>query len=131
MGNPNCKKLHAPAQGQSKGQTSLEALLSFAVLLAALCILCFSAQRMANGFSGSIELSKSRAALSYDALAIDTAADALPGSQMPSGLSCVPIKGSRGIAAGGHPTITEPLFHMIFSSQEGNLYVQKNPAEPV
>lgn len=114
-----------------KGQTSLEALIAFSVLLSALCILCFSAQGMAGAFSESVEMSAERAALSCEALLLDTAADALPASQMPSGILGIPAANGSAISSRQHPEISEPLFHRISISQDGKLYVQKNPSEPV
>ena len=114
-----------------RGQASLEALLSFAALLCALCILCYSAQRTSGDFSGSIALSQSRASLSYEALLIDTAADTLSSAQAPFNISGVPAQKGRFISPKGHPTVQEPVFHDVSASQDGKLYVQKNPNEPV
>ena len=78
-----------------------------------------------------MEISESRAALSYEALLIDTAAGTVPGSHFSINISGIPAEKGRSLSSKAHPAMREPLFHDISISQEGELYAQKNPAEPV
>ena len=94
-----------------RGQTSLEALAAFAVLLSALALLIASAQHSAAAFSKSSDESAARLRLSYLALSLDTAGSALRSTE-------TGMHAGGAIAAGGtalrDPSglmVQEPLLH--------------------
>ena len=113
------------------GQLSLEALLSFAALLAATSILALSAQRMGGKFDESARLSAEEYSLSYSALCIDTAAQSLPGSEIAQDFGTVIPSGGWQVSSRAHPAVRQPLFHRASSGQGGVLYVQNENGEPV
>jgi len=115
----------------SKGQSSLEALLSLAALLSALCLLAVSSGKITEKFSESISISESRLSLSQDALFLDSMAHSPSGITVSRNFSCVPSLGGKAISSKEMPTIREPLFHTVSYGSSGKLYVQKEEGEPV
>jgi len=109
-----------------KAQSSLEALVAFAVLLSALAVLVSQAQSSSAAFAGSLDASNDRMRVSYAALSLDTAG---------STLHAVQIAAPEGISAGGwavgskHSIASEPVFHEV--SAQGDMYVVGTDAEQV
>src|SRR3989344_5424621 len=102
-----------------KAQTSLEALVAFAVLLSALALLVSQAQSSGAAFADSLDASQERIRVSYAALSLDTAGSSLHAVQIaaPDG-----IIASGWAVSGGHKGASpEPMFHEV--STQGDMYV--------
>ena len=118
------------ATAKFSGQVSLEALVAFAFLLAAISIMAIAAGRYSSAFSLSTSDSAARISLSEDALALHTSSWAVTHSSFSLGMASVPIEGER-IASISKPGITEPVFCRVFLGQDGELHVQAKSNEPV
>ncbi len=137
MANPRACPISAlQAQAESKnsprsrGQSSLEALVSLAALLCALSILAFSAQRLSSGFSKSVRDSAEGISLAQASLLLDTAAGAGIPIEVAEGLGQVAFTGGSTVQSrpGG---ARDFLFHNVSLGAGGRAYVQKNAATPV
>ena len=114
-----------------KGQSSLEALVSFAALLCALSILLLASRHITETFSKSISDSRERIALSSAALLLDSSADAPREARALATISSAVISNSSALVSSRSPQVREPLFHTASISSQGVFYVQTDRAEPV
>lgn len=123
------RRSHAPI-GFSRGQLSLEALISFSILLSAISLLVFSAQSLGRGLGRTAAAASEEYVLSYKALCLDEAslsthfsvARISPFGNMSSDNKT--LFSRQGLSAG------EPLFFGATSSTDG-FYAQQTAFEPV
>ena len=115
----------------ARAQSSLEALVSFAALLCALCVLMLSAEKLSGHFSDSVQASSARLSLSSSALLLDTAASSAIPLEQSENLSAVSFPGSGSIQSASRSSVQEPLLHNVSYGAGGTIHVEKNPANPV
>ncbi len=115
----------------TKGQTSLEALFSFAAFLSALLVLLLAAQSIISKTEASVQNSAERHLLSYEALAMDSAAESLSGAALPTSFRGLSPESRQRICSRRSTSLCEPLFHAISADSGGNVYVQNTQSEPV
>jgi hypothetical protein len=113
------------------GQLSLEALLSLAALLAALALLISAADKSAYALQKSALQSAERHSLSYEALALDSAATSLSSSEFSHSLYGIPSSDAGWLISKEVPQVREPVLHKVSSDREGKAYVQRQQNEPV
>ncbi|MCX6772257.1 MAG: hypothetical protein NTV88_00605 [Candidatus Micrarchaeota archaeon] len=93
------------------GQSSLEALIAFSVLLTAIALFTIHAQSINSGFTSSIDASAEQAKLSYTALSLDTACSALPSVYAPQKQGIAMAVGRGAIKASGGIPVSEAVFY--------------------
>jgi hypothetical protein len=114
---------------QTKGQATLEALLSLAVLLSAFALLMASAQNLGALLNAVSQSSSERYLLSYESLSIDTAAS-LPGTVSAHPARSLPSEKGNGLRS-PYANVSQPVFHKISSDSSGNFYADSECCEPV
>ena len=123
----NCQRdLGEILMNNSRGQTSLEALLAFAALLCALAVLAHAAKAQSDAFASAVQEADARASLAREAFYIDLSASIMPQAALQRNLSGVPDVDGRWLASRQQGTIREPLFHKISTDAEGRYYAQSN-----
>ena len=111
---------HAGARGQS----SLEALLAFAVFLGALAVLAHAAKAQSDAFASVAGRADARVLLAREAFYIDLSASIMPQAALQRNLSGVPASGGKWLASKKSGAMREPLFHEISVDANGRYYVQ-------
>jgi hypothetical protein len=112
------------------GQASVEALVAFASLLAALSVLIVASSHFAEAFSEGVGSAAKQAAVSRGALAVESASLAAPGVAG-SRLQGVPVENGSCLADREQPRVRERLLVKISAGADGNLYVEGRKREPV
>ncbi len=112
-------KRKCPKHAALAGQLSIDAMVSFALLLSCLAILLVSSQKASSQFSSKIGLARQSLEASSDALAIDSAGSYGKASYLPAALSTSPREGRLFHLQ--NPNVSEPLFHKAFSDQGGGV----------
>ena len=97
--------------GCASGQTSIEALIAFAALLAAIALLAIHAQSVNSGCSASIDASAEQVKISYAALSLDTFCSSLPSAYMGQKQGAIMAVGRRAIRGSSGIMVSEPVFY--------------------
>jgi hypothetical protein len=119
------------AAKKRRAQSSLEALLAFASLLFAILILASAARGFTASFIAQSSDSGLRIALAHEALLLDTSSWAAGSSKITQNISAIPGEGKGEIRSRQNPVIFEPVFSSPTQGMQGEIYVRKNPFEPV